>query len=296
MAKRSDGPTIPNPCTAEHVRQRTAKPMWLLPHIQLIDSALSGRWPWWIERLLQGELGDHQIPQINFRPFPSRRRCEYPRFEKEVGSGADILKQFLGAIEHARMEGQSVYRVLQWFLYGLETGVERPQFSDDLEIRLYQDGVQALCRMMAIPGDWGADVMAEVVGGGNSNTGWFPTPGSIAQVMYQMTVCDGRDTRAWSMHDPCVGTGVFLLYGSNHCLDLTASDIDPTMVAWTKLQSYLFAPWAVYGDKNLIREIREHRAKGIAHGQQHRDAHTVKVGKKRVSKARPMPKKAKRRP
>lgn len=270
MGKKTQARTKPQACTAEHVREKTKQPGWLLPHVQMIDTLLSGRWEWWINRLLEGELDDHQIPQVPFQPFPSRiNQTPYPvsgDIRREIGSGPEILKQFMSVLDHVRsIKGWSVNEVLRWFIYALDPDKNtiRPSgFDDETEIILYQDAVQSLVRMMGIPGDWAADIMFEVYGQGNSHTGWFPTPGSLCKLMGEMTfgMDENIDTRAHSAHDPCLGTGVTMLYASNYCLDLSGQDIDPTMVAWARIQMYLFAPWGIYGDKNRIKEIQLHRA------------------------------------
>lgn len=259
--RTQDGPTVPKHCTAEHVREHTNAAMWLLPTLQRIDGALSGRWAWWMECLLYGSIGDESIPQIAWHDSPSTSaHGNYPWCQSEVGSGPQILKQFTNVCQEARREGVQLLTLLHWFLYGLEPvgARERPNLPDRIEVLMYQDGVQALCRMMAVPGDWGAACTYELQQQGFKHTGWFPTPGSVTSMMVQMIIGEG-DHRAKSVCDPCCGTGVMLLYASNHCLDLYGQDIDPLMIAWTRLQGYLFAPWMVYGDKTRIIEIREHR-------------------------------------
>ena len=282
--KKKVDPHHMKPTTAKHVREQTADSMWLLPHIQGIDTALTGRWVWWYERLMDGELADHQIPQIDLRPQPSTQNSTNyeARFKDVVGSGPDIKKQFINVINRARLEGVELRTLLDWFLFGLEPPgtLERPKLPDAVEVMLYQEGTQALCRMMGIPGDWAADIMCELIDGGKTGTAWFPTPGSLTQAMTQMTIMSDKDVRAKSVNDPCFGTGVMLLYASNHCLDLSGQDIDPLMVRWCKLQGYLFAPWMVYGDKTRIKEIRENRAKNAAK-------------QLRKKKRRPPPKRAK---
>lgn len=265
--KKKVDPRHMEPTTAKHVREQTADPTWLLFHIQSIETALAGRWAWWIERLIDGELGDHQIPQLKFAHIPSQANgTPYDaRFKDIVGHPADIKKQFLKVVNRARLEGIGLATLLDWFLYGLEPAgkIERPKLPDDIEVAMYQDGVQALCRMLAVPGDWAADITCELFDGGKSGTAWFPTPGSVTEIMNAMTFGPG-DHRAKSVNDPCCGTGVMLIYASNHCLDISGQDIDPLMVKWCMLQGYLYVPWMVYGDKNSIKEIRENRAKNAA--------------------------------
>ena len=263
--KKTNNPTTPVKTTAEHVRKSTNQPGWLLPQIQVIDQVLSNRWMWWIDRLCDEKLGDHQIPQIDFQAFPARSNTPYPLsdgLKREIGHGSDIKKQFLKVVNQARLEGVHIGTLLQWFLHGLECNgkITRPNLSDDLEVLMYQDGIQSLVRMMGIPGDWAAEIMCEIFDGSKSGTAWFPTPGSLTKIMNQIIFSDsGKDTRAKSANDPCCGTGVMLLHASNHCLDLSGQDIDQTMCYWARLQGYLFVPWLVFGDKNTIKEIKENR-------------------------------------
>lgn len=76
--------------------------------------------------------------------------------------------------------------------------------------------------------------------------GFFATPMSVCKMMVNIAFMGQGDCRGRTFNDPCCGTGSILLAASNHTMRLSAQDISRSMVLCTKLNMYLYAPWAVW--------------------------------------------------
>jgi hypothetical protein len=131
-------------------------------------------------------------------------------------------------------------RLVAFLAWGLAVGPE-PE-------RLEPDEAEALYRAVNVgpwlqePSDYlGEAVAARHAGGWNPNA-FYPTPHDLCELMVGMTMGEG-DHRAKTVHDPCVGSGRMLLHASNHSYRLSGQDIDPMMVAITKINGALYAPW-----------------------------------------------------
>lgn len=241
--------SVPLPCTAEHAKSRSSERGWMAMHLLLADEITANRWTWWTRVANSGRLAQSdKIPQIHFDAVPPAK-SPYPMSEglaAEVTTGPKTLADTVALMRDVDMQtGRGVSTVLDYWLFALgDQQTVRPTLDDKLEVRLYQTNDLVL-RMMALPCDWGAHVMCELMGNrGKSNTGWFPTPMHVCDMMTRITMGD-KDMRHKTVLEPCVGTGAFMLTSSNHSLRLACSDIDPVMVAWTKLAGYLYIPWLV---------------------------------------------------
>ena len=59
--------------------------------------------------------------------------------------------------------------------------------------------------------------------------------------------------------DPCCGTGIMLLYASNHSLNLYGNDISPLLVKMAKINAFIYIPWLAYrSDRLTIFDKTEH--------------------------------------
>lgn len=264
------------PPTPEHIDRMTAPRGWFQRQLWLIESMLNGRWAYWQAICLNGRLGDlpeWAIPQLSFsahvdgsRPACTRRdelaaTDSGKRMLDMAGGAADAkkhaVKVFEKALDHGRHRLQDL---LDWWLWGFGSNriERRPELSDRAAVAMYHE--LQLYRLIANPADWGSHISLDILGGSKSGTAWFPTPMSIAEMMARMTFETAEtDTRTLSVNDPCVGTGVFLLVASNYSLDLSCQDIDPLMCSWTEFVGWLYMPWLVWGNKQMIREFREPR-------------------------------------
>lgn len=257
-------PKVERP-TYAHVDGMTKEHGWFQKQLWMLDSMLWKRWAYWIAISLNHSVRDRKefaIPQI---PFTTTGNASHV-FEglpdsarAMIGTPSEAVAHVLKVFEHCRRYTMDLTSIVRWWLYafGDPTVNERPQLPEDVAVIQYHE--LQLHRMMANPTDWGAIVCAEWLNGGKKGTGWFPTPVHLADMMTRMTfepaVDEGRDTRLMTVSEPCVGTGVFLLCASNYSLRITANDIDPLMIAWTRFASWLFVPWAVW--PAYVKEFNE---------------------------------------
>ena len=51
--------------------------------------------------------------------------------------------------------------------------------------------------------------------------------------------------------DPCCGTGIMLLYASNHSLNLYGNDISLLLVKMAKINAFIYIPWLAYRPDKL---------------------------------------------
>lgn len=251
----------------------TSQHGWFRHHLWTIEGILNGRWPYWIAILLNGTIGKlpaWAIPQLDFSSHadgvqPGCRNLAALggsitglKLRRQAGGAAEAKAHAIKTFQKALDNGSNhLQQLVDWWLFAFGSGrvKERPRLSERGALTMYCD--LQLQRLIANPADWGSWISLEILGGSKSGTAWFPTPMSISHLMTRMTfeMNGEQDTRLLSVHDPCVGTGVFLLDASNYSLDLCCQDIDPLMCAWTEFAGWLFIPWLVWGDKRQIREF-----------------------------------------
>lgn len=212
---------------------------WMLPMLLHLDDSLWGRWNYWACCYEAGdELPPNPIPRLDLLAFP------HPATRR-------MLEATLNCIpthgSWRTWSGWSYFDFfLDWMLFGLghkgqSEAPQPPSGCIGASDRLYQ--VFCLDAMLLWPHDYFGDLLCESSYG--KQQGFYPTPHTICDFMVQM-VCDGkRDMRTETVLDPCVGTGRFLLYASNHSLRLYGMDIDATLCKATLVNGYCYAPWLV---------------------------------------------------
>ena len=255
-------PTAPLTATPEHVDHMTKDHGWFRQQLMLIEAALWGRWPYWLATVLNRRLGplpEWAIPQIDFGSIAGPRQLDHPdpELRRMAGTADEARKQTFKAFGDALQTGGYLGDLFRWWLYafGSPTVPQRPALSDHAKVAMYS-GLN-LGWLLGHPGDWGAELCLEFLGT-DRRGGWFPTPITVTDMMVRMTMTqDVVDTRAMSVHDPCVGTGVMLLCASNHSLNLSGQDINQTMCLACEFNAWLFVPWLVYG-QGAVRELRGH--------------------------------------
>ena len=216
---------------------------WLLPYVQCSEMALRGpesRWAYQLEIMTTGRLPDRPIPKLAFH-------------EAEAAPGRANIQKRLH--EWARlvgwdMGGWSDFRsLLEWIVWGLGLSREPP--------RLHRpEAAEALYRavnldlLLECPSDHIGAWISEHKANGWNPTAFFPTPHPVVHLMTEMTfhdaVAEGRDTRAMTVCDPCMGTGRMLLHAAGYSLRLFGQDIDPVVCLATMINGALYAPWLSY--------------------------------------------------
>jgi len=256
-------------CTYEHVDAMTANKGWFQNQLWTLESAINGRWSYWLAICMNNSIGsgpEWAIPQLDFSSDEgSQPKCG--KFAEHIGSPSSAKSHALDIFRRAQDFGSNhLQQLVDWWLWGFGSPriEQRPRMSPRGAVILYNEF--ELHRMIGNPADWGATITADILGGAKSGTAWFPTPMCMVRMMTELMFgSEDRDTRLLSVNEPCVGTGGFLLEASNYSLDLSCQDIDPLMVSWTEFAGWLFIPWLVWGRKSLIREFREARDQDMIH-------------------------------
>lgn len=207
---------------------------WLLPYLWPIESTLYGRWEYWQECCESiGELPDKGIPQMDFQDLP------HPGVRRMLEDCLDAIGDWQGWDS-----GKVFSYFFDWLLYGFghDDAPNLPKEpSPGASMKLYQ--LFDLGALLLWPYDYWGDLLAENKMG--KQQGFFPTPHCIVNLITRMTMPMEEDLRLKDFNDPCLGTGRFPLYASNHSLRLTGQDINPMMVKATLVNGYCFAPWLV---------------------------------------------------
>ncbi len=214
---------------------------WLLPYVQGLHSKnfplLGDRWGYYQRTLAAGRLLDEPIPQA--------------RFEHPHTPTLRALEKWVSLIEVAGVAAwNSLVVFVDWLAWALDVGPEPTHpLGDELQEKLYRTVNLEL--WLENPSDYLGAVASERYGGGP--LAFFPTPHSICTMMAQMVMADvnkqpdGRDPRLLTVNEPCCGTGRLLLVASNYSMCLSGQDIAPLMVAITKINLAVYAPWGLYG-------------------------------------------------
>lgn len=188
---------------------------WLLAYVIQLHQHLpcvGDRWGYHLRTLEAGKLLDEPIPQISFGP-PDR---------KVMG----LLHDWCRLIGHD-FGGWSDFRAfLDWLCWGLALSAECPRLNDAVHEKLYRQ--VNLQPFLEHPHDYLGDFVADHKSNGWNPTAFFPTPHNVVELMVRMTMHDtqrnGRDPRAASVCDPCVGSGRMLLHASNFSMNLWGQD------------------------------------------------------------------------
>ena len=102
------------------------------------------------------------------------------------------------------------------------------------------------------PADHWSIVAMDSMGKSNGH-GFFPTPANVVKMMTEMTLAgqSQEKLKRASVMDPCCGTGIMLLYASNHSLNLYGNDISPLLVKLAKINAFIYIPWLAYRPTGL---------------------------------------------
>lgn len=210
---------------------------WLLPYLVSLDNMFYGRWEYWLNIVRQDKIPPDPIPYIGFKP-------SYEYTKKEVQKN---LKDCLNMAVHI---SHPLETLIDWILWGFNNGETFPDIKEDIDDYWYRTFNLGL--FYREPSDHWAEVASEYMGRNNA-LGYFPTPGNVVEMMAKMTF--GGDPqhkhKTMSVCDPCLGTGVMLLYASNYSLNLYGSDISLLLTKIAKVNAFTYIPWLAYRPKHL---------------------------------------------
>lgn len=203
---------------------------WLRPYLLQLSDMFNGRWSYWLRTIDNGRPLDDPIPKIDFDGFPN----------------AEAKKNITDCIRFMQAKGHSNawMQFVEWLLWGFGDKIQ-PEFprevTEAVSWHWYQTFNMGLllkypCDYMA----WGSCELKDMTRS-HSGLGYFPTPGNVVQFMVEMTMTDADKCK--TMTDPCMGTGIMLLYASNYSLRLFGQDICLDMVKMTMVNAWLYMPW-----------------------------------------------------
>jgi len=210
---------------------------WFLHYVQEIQRLIpdvADRWGYLAETVEAGRYLDAPIPRIKFCGEGDRILAE----------GDKNIQATINCFAQGSWEG--LHRFVEWLGFALGVSKDYPAGVPDSDAeKAYQTFDAGL--WLLHPHDYLGRHIAMTRG----NRGWnpnafYPTPHCVVDTMVKMQFADEtRDLRGLSVCDPCVGTGRMLLHASNYSMNLHGMDIDPLMVAITKINGAVYAPWLV---------------------------------------------------
>ena len=222
----------------EDMRSTRMRKGWLIPYMLKLDEIFFGRWEYWLKIIKENKIPDGPIPQILLKAAEEYRE-------------RSVQKNIKACLDRGLGELSSSLEVfIDWIAWGLGMGNEFPKVTAELDDFWYRTFNLGL--FYKEPADHWGMVAMEAMGKSNRN-GFFPTPGSMAKMMTEMTfsgISPDKLKKA-SVIDPCCGTGIMLLYASNHSLNLYGNDISPLLVKMAKINAFIYVPWLAYRPDDL---------------------------------------------
>lgn len=244
-------------------RKRTFRG-WLRPLLIISDSLINGRWPYWLNIRATQEVEGKEIPQINF----------YQGYDDKFKFTADMIRKCLNPPNMQKYGSYKIFHLfIDWLLYGLGSSmVKKMPLIDDALNEYWYRNFKANYLLM-FPADYFVRLASELYSSKafNSNA-FYPTPDNVVKMMIDMTfdssTPEARERNKYAaMNEPCCGSGIFLLYTSNHTLRLYAQDIDRTMVKLATLNSFFYIPWMVDMDEKTSELLEKMHNKYYSKGE-----------------------------
>ena len=210
---------------------------WSLPYVIEAERVLDlpPRWDYYFRTLAAGRLLDEPIPHLDFDHSPHRDVTR-------------AIEQWLRILEHHQTSWRAFHDLVQWLAWALGVHPEPVKLDDNTHEALYR--AVNLGPLLQHPHDALGAFLAEQRGNRSlwNPHAFFPTPHSVVRLMSALTLQDrttdtGTDPRLDAIYDPALGTGRFLLEGSNRSLVLHGTDIDPLVLMIAKINGALYAPW-----------------------------------------------------
>lgn len=188
-----------------------------------------GRWGWWLDAMESCGLPG-PIPALDFGSVAGSREAQ-----KNLTAAADRLGQELCSVSTPAM-------LIHWLAWGLGVSEDAPKLKPEAEEWLYRHVNLDLWR--EAPADYLGWLICEYRGRGQDQTGFYPTPMNVCQMMASMAFAGpGQADPFAAVHEPCVGTGRLLLAASGYSIRLSGQDVNPTCVMATLVNGAVYAPW-----------------------------------------------------
>ncbi|MCP4411700.1 MAG: SAM-dependent DNA methyltransferase, partial [Gammaproteobacteria bacterium] len=164
------------------------------------------------------------IPYIPFKPS-----YEYPQ--------KLVQKNLKDCLRRADYTSRPLETFIDWILWGFNNGETFPDIKEDIDDYWYRTFNLGL--FYKEPSDHWAEVASEYMGK-NNGLGYFPTPGNVVEFMVKINIGDKplHKHKRMSVCDPCLGTGVMLLYASNYSLNLYGNDISLLLTKIARINAF----------------------------------------------------------
>lgn len=214
---------------------------WLRPYAIISETIINGRWNYWLDIKATQVVKDKPIPQLHFlKPY-----------DKEFRFVSDMINNCLN-ITGEYKDDRIFYDFIDWLLYGWGSPMvtKLPEsITPKMQEHWYKKFEVDL--FFLYPADYFVVIASERYSNKffNANN-FYPTPDNVVKAMVDMIYDENeREKNKYAnVIEPCCGSGIILLYQSNHSLLLYAQDIDPTMVKLATLNGYFYIPWMVEMD------------------------------------------------
>jgi hypothetical protein len=200
-----------------------------------LETSIRGRWITWLSTISAGSLSESiLIPDCSL---------------SDQTSSPDVRKMLNDCMEFAKWEGIRVDAFLDWIGYSLGISwFKKPKISQKIWAKWYETFDIGL--MFLYPSDYLSSFLTEH--GCSGIAGYFPSPLSVTTLLNKLVGQEDNNSnnRTESVYEPCLGAGAMLLPSSS--LNLTGTDINPTMVKASAIQAFLYAPWLLYCPNPII--------------------------------------------
>lgn len=207
---------------------------WLIPYTVVLDTILgSGRWKYWLECLVRGEIPQEPLPKLKFAHVGAKEKTEATKH----------LHEAIYKLGRYRGNWDGLRTLLHWILWGLGASEFPKDMKDEEHEWLYKFFNVGL--LLKAPHDYFGDIIAERLGNGWNPNAFYPTPLHVAIMMGEMT-CTGDPSGKGifqTVMEPCVGTGRMLLAVSDKSVFLRGQDVDPMVLDVCRLNAELYIPW-----------------------------------------------------
>ena len=209
---------------------------WLVPYLTALDQMFYKRWEYWTKAIMTDKIPKEPIPHIEF---------QMPMMYSEQL----VKKNLKSCLDYGSYRYSNIFeKFIDWILWGFNRGKHFSDIDEKTDDHWYRTFNLGL--FYKEPADHLAELVTEYNG---SHNGYFPTPANIVQMMTAMTFADKpqHKHKKMSVMDPCVGSGIMLMYASNYSLNLYGQDISALMCKVATVNAFIYVPWLAYRPKHL---------------------------------------------
>jgi hypothetical protein len=200
------------------------------------------------------EIEGKPIPQLNI----------YNKSSKEFKLVSEMIEKCLNPPNYYQYGVDLLYMFVDWILYGFGSDIVKklPARIDDKLNKYWYENFKADLMFM-YPADYFVAVAAQIYSNKQFNsTAFYPTPSQVVKLMVEMVFSSDKKEdleryKYQALNEPCMGSGIFLLYASNYTLRMFGQDIDRLMYKLTNINAYLYMPWMVHSTEEVQEKLEK---------------------------------------